>query len=119
MAIAGVPSISFLKIDVEGADFTVLRGFERSFLERRVLAVQFEHGEPSVESRTLLRDIVAFLGRVRLNVFPTVSRVSRSSRQIRISSGRLPRQELHRAVSRSNGHTAPTRCPTVREHNER
>jgi FkbM family methyltransferase len=61
MQMAGVDRVSFLKIDVEGADFAVLRGFERAFRERRIEAVQFEHGEPSVESRTFLRDIVKFL----------------------------------------------------------
>jgi FkbM family methyltransferase len=61
METTGVHRVSFLKIDVEGADFSTLRGFERAFNERRIVAVQFEHGEPSVESRTFLRDIVRFL----------------------------------------------------------
>jgi len=61
METAGVECVSFLKVDVEGDDLSTLRGFERTLNERRILAIQFEHGEPSVESRTFLRDIVGFL----------------------------------------------------------
>jgi FkbM family methyltransferase len=61
METAGVDRVSFLKVDVEGEDLSTLRGFERALNERRILAIQFEHGEPSVESRTFLRDIVRFL----------------------------------------------------------
>jgi FkbM family methyltransferase len=61
MQMARVDCVSFLKIDVEGTDFATLRGFSRALDDRRILAVQFEHGEPSVESRTFLRDIVRFL----------------------------------------------------------
>ena len=69
LAMAEVDRVSFLKIDVEGADFATLRGFERAFRERRILAAQFEHGEPSIESRTFLRDIVTFLARFDLTCF--------------------------------------------------
>jgi Methyltransferase FkbM domain len=61
MAAAGLEQVSFLKLDVEGAELATLRGFEQTLRERRILAMQFEHGEPSVESRTFLRDIVRFL----------------------------------------------------------
>lgn len=58
---AGLEQVSFVKIDVEGAELATLRGFEQTLRDGRILAVQFEHGEPSVESRTFLRDVVRFL----------------------------------------------------------
>jgi FkbM family methyltransferase len=39
-----VDELSLLKIDVEGMEARVLRGFERMLRERRIQAVQFEHG---------------------------------------------------------------------------
>jgi len=61
VGMAGIGRVSFLKIDVEGADLQTLRGFERTLAHGRIGGIQFEHGQPSVESRTFLRDIVAFL----------------------------------------------------------
>ena len=58
---AGINEITLLKIDVEGADLDVLRGFSSSFDNQRVTAVQFEHGGPSIESRTFLRDKIEYL----------------------------------------------------------
>jgi FkbM family methyltransferase len=69
MSANGVERVSFLKIDVEGADLATLRGFKNAFQEHRVQAVQFEHGGPSVESRTFLRDIVRFLAMFDLRCF--------------------------------------------------
>jgi len=69
LATSGVQRVSFLKIDVEGNDFSTLRGFERAFKERRISGVQFEHGEPSVEARTFLRDIVRFLAQFDFKCF--------------------------------------------------
>ncbi len=40
----GVTHIDYLKIDVEGAEFEVVRGFERLFAEGAVDVVQFEYG---------------------------------------------------------------------------
>jgi len=57
----GVRCVTFLKIDVEGTDLDVLKGFSTALSERRIGAVQFEHGEPSIEARTFLRDIIHFL----------------------------------------------------------
>lgn len=40
----GIARIDLLKIDVEGAEETVLRGFARAFAEQRITLVQFEYG---------------------------------------------------------------------------
>jgi FkbM family methyltransferase len=58
---AALDRIAFLKIDVEGSDIDVLKGFSSALSAQRIAAVQFEHGEPNIESRTFLRDIVEFL----------------------------------------------------------
>ncbi len=60
MAATGVDRIDLLKIDVEGAEPGVLRGFGRALGERRIDVVQFEDGLGSVLSRFLLADFAAF-----------------------------------------------------------
>lgn len=57
---AGIERIDFLKIDVEGAEPKVLRGFERMFAEERVGLVQFEYNSLNIGSRWLLADAYAF-----------------------------------------------------------
>lgn len=64
-----ISMISILKIDVEGMEFEVLRGFERSFAEKRICAVQFEHGPSHIESGHLLRDFINFFEQREFKVF--------------------------------------------------
>lgn len=52
----GVKVIDFLKLDVEGAELTVLQGAETTFYERRVRSVMFEFGGANIDSRTYFRD---------------------------------------------------------------
>jgi FkbM family methyltransferase len=53
--------IDVLKIDVEGADLAVLRGFRDSLETGRIRVVQFEYGYASVLARTFLLDFFELL----------------------------------------------------------
>jgi FkbM family methyltransferase len=70
---AGVERIAYLKVDVEGAEMRVLRGFGRSFESGIIAAVQFEHGPAHVYTRTVLLEFVEFFesrGYVVYRLFP-------------------------------------------------
>jgi len=56
LAREGIRAVDFLKIDVEGAEHLVLRGFEGLLRERRVRFVQFEYGRVNILTRFLLKD---------------------------------------------------------------
>ncbi len=56
----GVKTIDFLKIDVEGMEERVLRGFQQTFSERRIRLVQFEYNTTNIVSKFLLRDAYNF-----------------------------------------------------------
>jgi FkbM family methyltransferase len=58
----GIERIGFLKLDVEGAEDSVLHGFEGMFRAGAIDAVQFEYGVPNIDSHFLLRDFHAFFG---------------------------------------------------------
>jgi FkbM family methyltransferase len=57
---ANVAQVAFLKIDVEGHEMAVLKGFSEAIQEGRVSAVQFEHGPAHVATRHFLGDFVEF-----------------------------------------------------------
>lgn len=56
-----VERIDFLKIDVEGAEGGVLRGFERTIVAGRVAVIQFEYGQPNLASGMMLRELYGLL----------------------------------------------------------
>jgi FkbM family methyltransferase len=56
-----IQRINLLKIDVEGWDFHVLRGFEEMLRSRRIDVIQFEYGYSTGEAGSLMRDFYAFL----------------------------------------------------------
>ena len=58
VASAHVERIAYLKIDVEGAEMSVLRGFRGCLENGTIAAVQFEHGPAHVVTRHLLIDFV-------------------------------------------------------------
>ena len=58
----GIESIDFLKVDTEGADIDVLRGFRKALERGAVAMVQFEYNYLSQFSRTLLADFFELLG---------------------------------------------------------
>ena len=59
----GIQMIDVLKIDVEGMEESVLRGFEEMFLQRRIRLVQFEYNTTNIISKFLLRDAHQFFTR--------------------------------------------------------
>lgn len=57
----GLDHINFLKIDVEGAEFEVLRGFTHCFSREMIDIVQFEYGPLTLAAGHRLRDQADFL----------------------------------------------------------
>ena len=57
----GIDQIDILKIDVEGAEDRVLRGFARALADRRISVVQFEYGHWNIYSHFLLLDFYRLL----------------------------------------------------------
>ncbi len=57
----GIARIDFLKIDVEGAEHRVLKGFAGMLGGNPPPCIQFEYGAHSIESRFLLLDYYAML----------------------------------------------------------
>lgn len=56
-----IDSIDFLKIDVEGAEYRVLKGFKDRLSAQKVHCVQFEYGAFSTQTKFLLGDYYALL----------------------------------------------------------
>ncbi len=59
----GIDRVDFLKLDVEGAEDAVLRGFTKAFERGAIGAVQFEYGRFVVLTKYMLRDFYADLTR--------------------------------------------------------
>lgn len=57
----GVEKIDFLKVDVEGFEPQVLRGFGGMLERGKVDAIQFEYGYINIDTRFLLKDFYALL----------------------------------------------------------
>lgn len=69
----GIEHIDLLKIDVEGMEEQVLKGFQGMLARKAIDLVQFEYGRVSILNRFLLRDAYAFFrtrGYVVGKVFP-------------------------------------------------
>ena len=52
--------IDFLKIDVEGAELSVLNGFANAFARKAIDVVQFEYGQVNLRTRVFLEDFCNF-----------------------------------------------------------
>jgi FkbM family methyltransferase len=67
--------IDFLKLDLEGAEFDAIKGFENGFRTGKIKAVQFEYGPINILSKKLLIDFYAFFiehGYVLGKIFPKI-----------------------------------------------
>jgi len=60
LAERGIDHVDLLKIDVEGAEDAVFRGFGQSFARGAIDLVQFEYGPLSLSTRYFLADAAAF-----------------------------------------------------------
>jgi FkbM family methyltransferase len=68
-----IVSIDFLKLDVEGAEYDALLGFENAFKEGIIKLVQFEYGFINISTKILLIDYYTFFeahGYILGKVFP-------------------------------------------------
>jgi len=61
LAAEGIERVDILKVDTEGHDLRVLRGFLDFLRQRPVPVIQFEHGRIAIPSRVLLRDFYGLL----------------------------------------------------------
>lgn len=57
----GIERISLLKIDTEGHDLEVLRGFEHMLGQGRIDAIQFEYNRLNIFTKRMLHDFYKFL----------------------------------------------------------
>jgi len=55
-----IDQINFLKIDVEGAEFEVLKGFTEAIKQKNIDVIQFEYGKANILSHMLLCDFYCF-----------------------------------------------------------
>jgi FkbM family methyltransferase len=56
-----IKTVDFLKIDVEGAEHRVLKGFSKRLSAGNVSCIQFEYGAFSIQTRFLLKDYYELL----------------------------------------------------------
>ncbi|MEZ4742405.1 MAG: FkbM family methyltransferase [Bdellovibrionota bacterium] len=54
-------SIFFLKIDVEGGEHLVLKGFEEMIRKQRIVMIQFEYGKTNINTKFFLKDFYEIL----------------------------------------------------------
>lgn len=57
----GLSHIDFLKIDVEGAELEVLRGFSDAIRQGKIKVIQFEYGYANGDANSLMKDFYAYL----------------------------------------------------------
>ncbi len=64
----GIPTVDFLKVDVEGAEYLVLEGFTQALLNHRVRVIQFEYGYANGDAGHLMKDFYNLLTRFDFQV---------------------------------------------------
>jgi FkbM family methyltransferase len=73
LAAHGIAEVDFLKVDVEGAEHLVFRGFAQALAGRRIRFVQFEYGRVNILTGFLLKnfyDLFAGHGYVVGKIYP-------------------------------------------------
>jgi hypothetical protein len=68
-----INSVDLLKLDIEGAEFDALLGFENSIKSGKIKAIQFEYGYINISTKKLLIDFYSFFeanGYVLGKIFP-------------------------------------------------
>jgi FkbM family methyltransferase len=55
-----IEKIDLLKLDLEGAEFDAIKGFEKNIHDQKIRAIQFEYGPINIVTKHLLRDFYAF-----------------------------------------------------------
>ncbi len=58
---SGIDKISFLKIDVEGFELGVFKGFKEVLSQHRIDFIQFEYGRVNVLNRVTLHSLISYL----------------------------------------------------------
>jgi FkbM family methyltransferase len=56
-----IADIDFLKLDIEGAEYEAILGFDAHFKNKKIKMVQFEYGYINISSRKLLLDFYTLL----------------------------------------------------------
>ena len=64
----GIEAIDFLKIDVEGYEHRVLKGFEGMLKKGNIKIIQFEYGYINIDTHFLLKDFHDYLGGFEMKV---------------------------------------------------
>jgi hypothetical protein len=64
----GVGHIHTLKIDTEGHELSVLKGFASTLQAGRISLIQFEHGSVHIAARSLLRDFYQLLSPIDFTI---------------------------------------------------
>lgn len=70
-----INEVDFLKMDLEGAEYDALLGFEQSIMNDKIKVIQFEYGQVNIHTKKLLVDFYDFLesnGYVIGKVFPKI-----------------------------------------------
>lgn len=65
----GINNISFLKVDTEGNELSVLKGAAQYIKEGRISAIQFEYGGTYIDAHILLKDIFEFFENTNYTIF--------------------------------------------------
>lgn len=65
----GIKHVDFLKVDVEGSEFDVLKGASRLLSEKRIDVVQFEYGGCFQDARITLQDVFRYVLSKKYDIF--------------------------------------------------